>query len=129
MRADDLAEVALLYDFYGGLLTPKQRQVLDLYYQMDLSLGEIAENSGVSRQAVHDVVRRATLTLRQYERELGLVRRYREQRRQLEALSDELAQLRRDLVDMMDAAGAAAVQPALDRVRRAERIAYGLLQD
>ncbi|MBE3590269.1 MAG: YlxM family DNA-binding protein [Firmicutes bacterium] len=126
---EEVGEVALLYDFYGGLLTPKQRQVLDLYYQMDLSLGEIAENAGVSRQAVHDVIRRAMQALRRYEDLLGLVRRYREERRQLEALSAELEGLRRELVEALDGHGADFAAPALDRVRRAERIVYRLLEE
>jgi len=70
---DKLARMALLYDFYSSLLTPKQRESLDLYYQQDFSLGEIAEESGISRQAVHDLLKRTEKILLEYEKKLGLV--------------------------------------------------------
>lgn len=124
MRAEALEEITLLYDFYGGLLTEKQREMLDLHFHMDLSLGEIAENEGVSRQAVHDVVRRSTAALRAYERELGLVAKYRERRRRLEDLSREIAVLKR--VWLEGAAPGGAVRSAL---MQAERIVYELLQE
>lgn len=63
----------LLYDFYGKLLTPKQREVMRLYYEEDLSLGEIAEELKISRQAVHDILRRSEQALEKYEKKLGLL--------------------------------------------------------
>ena len=60
-------------DVYGALLTPRQRELLRRYYQDDLSLGEIAEQTRVSRQAVHDALRRATAALDRFEAALGLV--------------------------------------------------------
>lgn len=124
LRADALEEISLLYDFYGGLLTQKQREAMELHFQMDLSLGEIAENEGVSRQAVHDVIRRSTAALRAFERELGLVAKYRDRRRQLEQLSREVAVLKRAWLDG-DASGAAARTALM----RAERLVYALLQE
>ncbi|MFZ7104518.1 MAG: YlxM family DNA-binding protein [Peptococcaceae bacterium] len=66
----------LLYDFYGGLLTEKQRTIFDLYYQCDLSLGEIAQDQEVSRQAVYDIIKRTENTLEEYENKLGLVKKF-----------------------------------------------------
>ncbi|WZL74816.1 putative DNA-binding protein [Clostridiaceae bacterium 35-E11] len=70
---DKIVQMNLLYDFYGQLLTPKQQEVLQLYYSHDLSLGEIAEQLGVSRQAVYDTIKRTEKLLYAYEKKLGLV--------------------------------------------------------
>lgn len=71
------AYLALLFDFYGALLTDKQRIVFDLYYQNDFSLGEIAEEQGISRQAVYDLLKRTEKILWEYEKKLSLVRKFR----------------------------------------------------
>ena len=63
--------MALLLDFYGELLPQKQRSYMDAYYDQDLSLAEIAENEGVSRQGVHDALKRAEAALEDYEKKLG----------------------------------------------------------
>lgn len=74
-----------LYDFYQSLLTPKQRSYMALYYRDDYSLGEIAENYGVSRQAVYDNLKRTEILLEEYEHKLSLFRKF-EERRKLIAL-------------------------------------------
>lgn len=66
-------EIAELKDAYGVLLTTRQREILTSYYDYDLSLAEIAENAGVTRQAVRDVIVRAGEQLRGYENALGVV--------------------------------------------------------
>jgi len=68
-------EMALLFDFYGELLTEKQREFFDLYHNNDYSLVEIAEIAGITRQGVLDVVSRAECVLRNMEDKLGLVAR------------------------------------------------------
>lgn len=73
---DELTKINMLYDFYGDFLTNKQREIFELHYLDDLSLGEIAENYGVTRQGVHDILRRAQDILINYENKLGMVRRY-----------------------------------------------------
>lgn len=73
--------IAALYDFYGALLTDKQKQCLEMHYLNDLSLSEIADEFMVSRQAVHDILRRAEQTLEEYETKLGLVGRYNEEQK------------------------------------------------
>lgn len=69
-------ELVLLFDFYGNMLTDKQKEFFDLYYNQDLSLSEIAENEGITRQGVRDAIVRAKNLLCEFEEKLGLYRRY-----------------------------------------------------
>lgn len=69
-------EMCLLFDFYGEVLTEKQKELFDLYYNEDLSLAEISENVGITRQGVRDSIVRAEHILRNMEEKLSLVRRY-----------------------------------------------------
>lgn len=84
-----------LFDRYGALLTDHQREVLDLYLRSDWSLAEIAANQGTSRAAVHDIVRRSTNSLEDYERRLGLLAEAGRRRRAIASLERELAGLKR----------------------------------
>lgn len=72
---DKIFRIGLLFDFYGALLTDKQKQCMEMHYLNDFSLSEIAIEFGVSRQAVHDILRRAEQTLEEYEQKLRLVER------------------------------------------------------
>ena len=71
----DALEMALLFDYYGGMLTEKQRDCFDMRYNQDLSLGEIGEALGVSRQAVCDNLSRTEALLRRMEENIGSVKR------------------------------------------------------
>ena len=71
----DALEMALLFDYYGGMLTEKQRDCFDMRYNQDLSLGEIAEALNVSRQAVNDNLTRTEALLRRMEENIGCVKR------------------------------------------------------
>ena len=71
----DALEMALLLDYYGGMLTQKQHDCFDMRYNQDLSLGEIAESLGVSRQAVNDNLTRTEATLRRMEENIGCIKR------------------------------------------------------
>ena len=73
---DDILQLTLLYDFYGELLTEKQKQVYELHYQNDLSLTEIGEELSISRQAVRDQLKRTEKILLDYEEKLQLVSRF-----------------------------------------------------
>ena len=75
--AKDLS-VAVLMDFYGDILTPKQRDVMEMYYDQDLSLGEIAENTGITRQGVLDSIHRGEVQMQEMEKKLHLYARYQE---------------------------------------------------
>lgn len=87
--------ISVLLDFYGSLLTEKQREVVELYYDEDLSLAEIAEHAGITRQGVRDCIKRAEFQLLDCEEKLGHVRRFSEIQQGL----DEIALLARDLLD------------------------------
>lgn len=85
--------VANLFAFYGELLTAKQRDVLSLYCLDDFSLGEIAEDLNISRQGVHDAVKRATKTLEDYENKLGLMDKFNNNNRLLNDINIKMMDL------------------------------------
>ena len=82
-----------LYERYGALLTEHQREVLDLYLRNDWSLAEIAQHQRTSRAAVHDIVRRSTLALQDYEKRLGLLAETARRRREIADLKRRIARL------------------------------------
>ena len=84
---DKIGRLALLFDFYGQLLTAKQQEIIGFYYEQNLSLGEIAKELGVSRQAVHDIIRRGEKLLENYEQKLGLVAKFLNERSKLKEAS------------------------------------------
>ena len=73
---NEILEQALLYDFYGELLTSHQKEIYEQFILEDLSLGEIASDAGISRQGVHDLVKRCNKTLQGYEEKLHLVEKF-----------------------------------------------------
>lgn len=86
MTLEQRTRMAVLYDLYSGLLTEKQQNVFDLYYQCDLSLGEIAAEQQISRTAVHDLIKRTEHLLEKYEAKLHLAQRELERNKILEQL-------------------------------------------
>ena len=84
----DTYYMTMLYDFYGNLLTDKQKDLFDLYYNEDLSLSEIADNEGITRQGVRDSIKRAEAQLLDMEQRLGLAKRFREMRSGLEQIRE-----------------------------------------
>jgi hypothetical protein len=80
---DKVSWINLLHDFYGQLLTERQRDFVELYYGRDLSLGEIAGDLQISRQAVYDAIKRAEHILNEYERKMGLVQKFIVERKKL----------------------------------------------
>ena len=82
-----------LYERYGALLTEHQREVLDLYLGSDWSLAEIAQHERTSRAAVHDIVRRSTLALQDYEKRLGLLAESARRRREIASLKRQITRL------------------------------------
>lgn len=87
---DNILYITMLYDFYGELLTEKQRAVIESYYQNDLSLNEIGEQYGITRQAVADLVKRTVNILKEYENKLNLFEKYTRQKKILESAVSEL---------------------------------------
>ena len=98
MRLDTLqarGRSLALYERYGALLTDHQQAILDLYLRSDWSLAEIANHEGTSRAAVHDIVKRSTHSMQEYERRLGLLTEAVRRKRAIEALEKELEGLQR----------------------------------
>ena len=94
-------EMALLYDFYGSVLTLRQQEIIDLYYMKDYSLAEIGELLGISRQAVHDNLKRAKKQLYGMEDSLGLVKRFHRDRKEWSVVLDRIA----GVIDALEAEG------------------------
>lgn len=93
MDVEKTVHLNQLFDFYGPLLTERQRLLFRRYYQEDLSLGEISEEFQISRQAVYDILRRSEHTLQDLERKLGLLARHNREKARLERVEEELARL------------------------------------
>ena len=92
----DALEMSLLFDFYGGMLTEKQQECFDMRYNQDLSLGEIGEAMGVSRQAVCDNLARTEALLRKMEDNIGCVRRSLRTRKTVQQIQEAARQLPED---------------------------------
>ena len=90
---DKIYYITLLLDFYGELLTEKQRSVMSSYYFDDYSLNEIAEEHSITRQAVHDMIKRTEKLLKQYEEKLMLVDKYLKRKEKVENIVKELDKL------------------------------------
>jgi len=90
---DDITRLNLLFDYYGDFLTKKQREIFEQYYINDLSLGEIAEDSGITRQGVYDILHRALSTLQNFEKKLGMVDRYLFLKKEIEKILNLLKEL------------------------------------
>ena len=95
---EKIVEQGMLYDFYGELLTPHQRRIYEDVVFNDMSLSEIAAEQGISRQGVHDLVRRCDKTLADYEEKLKLVEKFRQTKRMVE----DIRQLTREYQKTQD---------------------------
>ncbi|MBD5546879.1 MAG: DNA-binding protein [Lachnospiraceae bacterium] len=98
---EKIVEQGLLYDFYGELLTEHQKKIYEDVVYNDLSLAEIAKENGISRQGVHDLVRRCNRTLQDYEDKLHLVQRFmkiKDNISQLQELSADTKTTREELI-------------------------------
>ena len=87
MRLNKKLIISLLLDFYGQLLSEKQLEIMDYYYNDDLSLREIAEIVGITRQGVHDTIKRSEAFLEELEQKLGLYSRWQSIQQQLELIN------------------------------------------
>lgn len=109
---DKIAEVSLLYDFYGQLLTERQREVMRLYHEENYSLSEIAKEYLISRQGVHDTLKKAERALHEYEEKLGLVEK-------LEMTGRAIREIETCIVKMAeDHAGDEGLKRELDQISR-----------
>lgn len=117
MKIDDITRQSLLYDFYGALLTERQRGVMELYHEENLSLAEIAAEMGISRQGVHDALKKAERALKEYETKLGLVEKFQ---RTSSSINEIDARIEGLIASMRDGrSGAAKREPAAGNSRPA----------
>ena len=96
---EEKIEQAYLYDFYGELLNEHQRRIYEDFVSNDLSLGEIANEEGISRQGVHDLVKRCQKTLEGYEMKLHLVEKFLSVKEKVSKIDDTLAEWEREKND------------------------------
>jgi len=116
---EKFVRMAVLADVYGPLLTDNQRKVVNLHYGEDLSLGEIAEQFGITRAAVHDTLKRAQASLEAYEGVLGIV-----------ASDAETERLLREVLDILGTVGASGIDDDSARaVENARSIVRRLLRE
>ena len=104
---NEILEQALLYDFYGELLTKHQKEIYEQFVLEDLSLGEIAKEAGISRQGVHDLIKRCTQTLKDYEDKLQLVAKF-------VAVKDKVKQID----DLLDGYQESDIHDIIEKIRR-----------
>lgn len=112
---ESIVKQSLLYDFYGELLTDHQRQIYEDVVFHDMSLGEIAEEQGISRQGVHDLIKRCDRILSGYEDKLHLISKFQQTRQMVEkiqqktkefkatrdeALIDQIVQISNDIMEL-----------------------------
>lgn len=89
-------DVAVLLDFYGGMLTEKQRDAIDLYYNQDLSLSEIAEHENITRQGVRDSIKRGEVFLFELEDKLKMFEGYIETQKTIQAIKYIVQRIERE---------------------------------
>lgn len=111
---EEIVELSLLFDFYGEMLGEHKKKIFEDYVLNDLSLAEIAEEEGISRQGVHDIVKRCTKQLKEYEATLHLVEKFQNMKEKLtkassllgtsekEAGASDIAGARKLLAEMLD---------------------------
>lgn len=104
---NEILEQALLYDFYGELLTEHQKEIYEQFVLEDLSLGEIAKEAGISRQGVHDLIKRCNQTLKDYEDKLQLVAKF-------VAVKEKVKQID----DLLDGYHESDIRDIIDKIRR-----------
>ena len=90
---DKKVEISILIEIYGKLLTEKQLDILDSYYNLDLSLSEIGENNNITRQAVRDIIKKGEKKLFEFEEKLQIMEKMQKQEKQISNILSELTQI------------------------------------
>ena len=91
---EKIVELSLLYDFYGALLKEQKREIFEDYILNDYSLGEIAQERGISRQGVHDSIKRCSKELFEYEKKLGLIEKFNRVKQKVGAIHQSASALK-----------------------------------
>ncbi|MCR6544216.1 YlxM family DNA-binding protein [Dehalobacterium formicoaceticum] len=101
-----LARMTMLYDFYGRLLTKRQQEIMEMFYEDDLSLSEIGEEYSISRQAVYDLLKRTEKNLEGYEEKLSLMDKFEKQQGKIVDIGALVTELRKtgnlDLLEQIE---------------------------
>ncbi len=106
-------EIGLLLDFYGELLSDSRREATELYYNEDLSLAEIAEEAGITRQGVRDSISKAEAKLREYEKKLGLAAKFR----YIEETLAEIVPVLEEMGQYVDKEKSAELNSAIEKIK------------
>ena len=96
---DRKVEISVLCQIYGKLLTEKQLNIMDNYYNLDLSLSEIAENEGITRQAVRDIIKKGENKLFESEEKLGIMKKTMKQEEKIASILSELTKIQTKFTD------------------------------
>ena len=96
---DKKIEISMLWQIYGALLTEKQKEYIDYYYNEDLSLAEIAQNDGITRQGVRDIIKKGEKKLFEYEEKLAFMKRMLNQEKRIEKVLVELTKIQKTSSD------------------------------
>ena len=96
---DKKVEISMLWEIYGNLLTDKQNEYIDYYYNQDLSLSEIAENDNITRQAVRDIIKKGERKLFEYEEKLLFMKRTINQEKQIQNILINLNKIQKESSD------------------------------
>ena len=96
---DKKVEISILCEIYGKLLTEKQLNILDNYYNLDYSLSEIAENEGITRQAVRDIIKKGENKLFEFEEKLGIMKKTMKQEEKIANILSELTKIQTKFTD------------------------------
>ena len=96
---EEKVKISMLCEFYGKLLTKKQFEFIDDYYNNDLSLSEIAENNDITRQAVRDIIKKGEKKLFEYEEKMGFMKRTLNQEKRIEKALLELTKIQKESSD------------------------------
>ncbi len=97
---DEINELVILYDYYGELLSDSKRKYFEDYYFNNLSLGEIADNLNISRNAVHKQIKSAEKELIEYEKKLNMLKKSNKLRKKIEEVKDE--KIKKELIDIIE---------------------------
>ena len=92
-------QISMLCDIYGKLLTEKQLQILEDYYNLDLSLSEIAENNNITRQAVRDIIKKGENKLFEFEEKLNIMKKMHKQETKISSILAELTKIETKFTD------------------------------
>ena len=99
LKMDKKIEISMLWQIYGALLTEKQKEYIDYYYNEDLSLAEIAQNDGITRQGVRDIIKKGEKKLFEYEEKLLFMKKTMNQEKQIENILAQLNKIHEDSSD------------------------------